>query len=408
MTKARKIVLGSVIAAVTLLLVIGGLYDKTIARNFYQKDNFGAQLFESAGIFPPFIFLGATFAVLFFLVRSKDKYCILKKLICIAVVAGTYLVYGYVASMTFLTRFWAKALTAVITAGVLSPLTFLFFRKMRRERQRRYAIFLLFATIVCVVSTLITANAMKFIWGRVRYREMLAEGDRVFAQFTPWYKINGFSLHGHHSFPSAHTSAATNLLVLFALDEVFPESAKKKKTVVFVVSLYIFTMAYSRIVLGAHFLSDVTVGFLIGYLTYLVARVLYFDKSRSVGEALIKVNEMAAAEAKQQELETAFGTDANDAEADIEVMEQEIDAGLLLYKGVDELCDEEEEEDLSVLQEEEDDLTEEAEPDEMEQEIDAGLLLYSGSQEIYDDGKINPFEEEEEEPDDEEEEEDED
>ena len=71
MTKARKIVLGSVIAAVTVLLVLGGLYDTDISMRIFQENNLGAKLLECFGEFPPFVFVAATFAVLFFLVAGR-------------------------------------------------------------------------------------------------------------------------------------------------------------------------------------------------------------------------------------------------------------------------------------------------------------------------------------------------
>ena len=54
-------------------------------------------------------------------------------------------------------------------------------------------------------------------------------------------------------------------------------------------------------VLGAHFLSDVTAGFLIGFLTYAVARYIYFDKSRIVVDAILDVNRMEAERAQADE-----------------------------------------------------------------------------------------------------------
>ena len=138
---------------------------------------------------------------------------------------------------------------------------------------------------------MISINVLKYIWGRPRYREMMADGDFALTAFTPWYKINGFTLHGHHSFPSGHTCSAANLLVLCALGEVFSEQEKKTTMYAFFCAVYIFAMAYSRMVLGAHFLSDVAGGFFIGFLTYAVARYVYFDKSRIVVEAIMKANQ---------------------------------------------------------------------------------------------------------------------
>ena len=367
------------IVAVSVLLALGGLYDKTISQNLCQGNNLGAQLFESVGIFPPFVFVAATFAVLFFLVKEEGRYRGFKKAVCACLVAATYLVFGFVGSDTFLTAYWARAVAALCTAIVLTPPTVLFFLKKDQERLKKYAIFLIFASIVCVVSSLITVNVIKFIWGRVRYREMMQEGDVALKGFTAWYHPNGFSLFDHHSFPSAHTSAASNLLVLCALDEVFPEAHGKKKTVIFVVSLYIFTMAYSRIVLGAHFLSDVTVGFLIGYLAFAVARYLYFDRSKTVITALMRSQEAGEIpqESEEEMIEEVIPEQVIEPEEGADVSEEETDEGLLLYKDIHEIHDASPSP-VSVESQEE------YEPDEdvPEQEADVGILLYKSRRDI--------------------------
>ena len=296
MTKTRKILYGSMLALIAVLFVLGSFFDKTIADLFFQPENIMARLMESVGIFTPFIFISATFAVLFFLVKGEDKYRTLKKTLLAVAAVIPYLIYGYMASETYLSVLWARALVAIGAAIVLTPLTFLFFRNKGEVELRKYSIFLIFASIVCVLSSLLLVNVLKYIWGRVRYREMIADADYLLTDFTPWYHINGFSLHGHHSFPSGHTCSATNLLVLCAADEVFEVRSGQKKTVIFIVALYIFAMAYSRLVLGAHFLSDVTGGFFIGFLTYAVARYVYFDKTRLVVDAIMRTNALESEE----------------------------------------------------------------------------------------------------------------
>lgn len=291
MTKERKIGYGVLIGIVTVLLVLGSLFDLQIAQTVYQPTNIMARLLESVGIFPPFVFVGATFAVLFYLVTDEDKKGTLKKVLCFAAVILTYLVFGYMASETYVNVLWGRAIFAVVASGALTPLTLLFFRNRKRTELKRFCIFLIFASIVSVVASLITINVVKFLWGRPRFREMVADGDIYFSAFTPWYKPNGFTLHGHHSFPSGHTCAAATLLSLCALEEVFPEAENRKQTIAFIIGLYIFSMAYSRLVLGAHFLSDVAVGFLIGFVTYAVARYFYFEKSRTVLNEIMELNQ---------------------------------------------------------------------------------------------------------------------
>ena len=291
MTKTTKIVYAGLLVLIAALFVVGGVYDLTIANNVYQPDNVIARILELVGYLPPFLLVAATFAVLFFRVKAEDPKRPLKKIVTAACVALAYLVFGYMMSGEVLSVTWQRVLVGIGSAAVLTAPTILFFRNRSDEQLKRYEIFLIFASIVCVISSLLTINVIKFLWGRARYREMMAAEDYFFEAFTPWYHANGFSLHGHHSFPSGHTCAATNLLTLLALDEVFPSVGSKKKSLTFVVGLYIFILAYSRMVLGAHFLSDVTAGFAIGFVTYAVARYLYFDKSRIVVTAILRLNE---------------------------------------------------------------------------------------------------------------------
>lgn len=315
MTKTTKIVYGSVLALIAVLFVLGGIFDLSIAQSVYQPDNFMAELFESVGIFPPFLFISATFAVLFFLVRFEDKYRILKKVLCAIAVTISYLIFGYMASEVYLEDFTWRVIVAIAVGLSFAALTLIFFKNTPREKLRKLSIFLIFASIVCLISSILTVHVLKYFWGRPRYRELVEEG---LGGFTPWYQINGFSLHGHHSFPSGHTASATNLLVLLALEEVFPEAASRKKSILLVVGMYIFVMAYSRLVMGAHFLSDVTAGFFIGFITYAVARYIYFDKSRAVVTAIMKAQEEESA-TEEGAAEPAFAESAAEPDARVEI-----------------------------------------------------------------------------------------
>ena len=121
MTKERKIGYGVLIGIVSVLLVVGSLFDLQIADTLYQPTNVMARLLESVGIFPPFIFVGATFAALFYLVKEEDKNRTLKKVLCVAAVVLTYLIFGYMASEPYVTVLWGKAIVAVVAAGALTP-----------------------------------------------------------------------------------------------------------------------------------------------------------------------------------------------------------------------------------------------------------------------------------------------
>ncbi len=101
-------------------------------------------------------------------------------------------------------------------------------------------------------------QGIKSVFGRIRFREMVAMGDMTL--FTPWYSPNLFS--GHHSFPSGHTANAVSLgLIPIFYYEGNDERSRKLKLLTYVfVGVWSAAMAFSRICVGAHFLSDVLVG----------------------------------------------------------------------------------------------------------------------------------------------------
>ena len=114
-------------------------------------------------------------------------------------------------------------------------------------------------TFFAALAVLITVQFMKMLWGRIRFRDF---GEDI-SRFVPWYKIDFFS--GYNSFPSGHTA---NMAIIFAFPLWLAAIGKSRKTVVIsyvVIGICTAAMAVSRIFIGAHFLSDITVGFYISF-----------------------------------------------------------------------------------------------------------------------------------------------
>ena len=110
---------------------------------------------------------------------------------------------------------------------------------------------------------------MKGLWGRERFRNL----DGNYSQFTPWYVINGFN--GRHSFPSGHTGSAGMSYLLMLLPFV-SEKCRKYKTALFAGGFfYTSLVAATRLVMGAHYLSDVTVGGVVSFSLTLAAIAVY-------------------------------------------------------------------------------------------------------------------------------------
>lgn len=111
------------------------------------------------------------------------------------------------------------------------------------------------------VSSWVVVHAAKTVWGRVRYRDL----DHLATDFTPWYLPQGIT--GHASFPSGHTAMGWMLLPLVML---WPRgTVAARATALFGVCWGIF-VALSRVVIGAHYASDVL------FSTGLSATVMWF------------------------------------------------------------------------------------------------------------------------------------
>ena len=148
----------------------------------------------------------------------------------------------------------------------------------------------------------------KEITGRVRFREMIAwdndvtrinsKGEFVssgsldgltthldrsmldktdFSPFTKWYQMGkNTGVYDHsNSFPSGHTTYSVTLFLSVLLCNAF-DRIKKLAPFAFIISfLYVGLMAYSRMIAGAHYLSDVAGGAIIGYTLFIIVYAVY-------------------------------------------------------------------------------------------------------------------------------------
>ncbi len=81
-------------------------------------------------------------------------------------------------------------------------------------------------------------------------------------------KIEGLQLHRMHSFPSGHTSTAFTIALLLS-------SIMKKRFWAFVLPFLALLVAYSRVYLSLHFVTDVAAGLIIGIISSFLALYLY-------------------------------------------------------------------------------------------------------------------------------------
>ena len=140
-------------------------------------------------------------------------------------------------------------------------------------------------TIGSILFALAVVNVLKNPVGRMRYRAMNVIGD--FSGFTPWFAVNGQpdktwmretfgTADAFKSFPSGHTRAAAAAFYLISLADVIGVESRRRRALLWCFAI-LFTglVAVSRIVVGAHFFSDVLVGGTIGFAVCMVSREFF-------------------------------------------------------------------------------------------------------------------------------------
>lgn len=95
-------------------------------------------------------------------------------------------------------------------------------------------------------------------------------------QFTKWYVITdrgGFN-NIYASFPSGHTMNSAGVILLTLLPTFLPRLKSKEKLFKGITYSWIILVGLSRVVMGAHFASDVTVGALLSLALFDIIRTI--------------------------------------------------------------------------------------------------------------------------------------
>ena len=147
-----------------------------------------------------------------------------------------------------------------LTAILLNIFISLLFKKQRNFSKKT----ILFSRIsfkMFFYGYILFVQPIKILWGRIRFRELLAN----YSDFTPWYLPQG--INGNQSFPSGHAAMGFMMLVLFVF---FADKAFYKR-ILFkgIIISWAIAVCVSRVVIGAHFTSDVLFGAFAMIISYL-------------------------------------------------------------------------------------------------------------------------------------------
>lgn len=254
MIKNKEYLYLSIIGIVTLF--IGTFFDLALSQFLVNQNSIIAKFFEYHGLLIPFII--AFFAISIIYYRTK-----IKAVYAISVIIAIY------SSMQNLKPYLHNAILSLLIGIILHGLIIagihFWLSTFDKATIRKYFL----ASIIFVTGIIISVlfvRVLKLINMRIRYRD-LADVD----QFTRWYQIGKFNLMKvSASFPSGHTSTMASLL----LADLFV--VRKQRLLVQVIAIgLVMMMFFSRVLIGAHYLSDVSFSLIVMSIVVYFLRKIY-------------------------------------------------------------------------------------------------------------------------------------
>lgn len=276
---SRKTLYGA-IAAALVLIALGSFVDYPLSSALHDASNPFAMFFAAYGAIPAP--LGCVAAgTLFVCGRSREH-----SVHGVFQSAGGILLLLVGTALVCLLPAVYLPVSPALLAGIGLALcigTVLLLRRLARGADRAVVNRVALAILLAIVCELVVVNLIKICWGRPRMRLVASHPE---AYFFPWWQWGtalkeplmaaGVAADEFKSFPSAHTANAATMLLLGLAPRLKPRLLPYQKALVTFGFAWTAVVALSRIMLGAHYLTDTAVGFLIGFLSvYLICRAVF-------------------------------------------------------------------------------------------------------------------------------------
>lgn len=270
MKKTTKILLSFLILGFIGIL-IGSFYDLQINKLLYSRGNLYPETLKFLGEFPMIIIM--TTSSLIYLKYSNFKINRLAYILMLLFFICFPIVSAYGIPRYFNNK---QILLSIFIYIFYVSSSIVLFKLIKIEDKEKLVKFVLF-TAISIFTIFIIFDFMKNIWGRHRFFDMYQKGE--FSTFTNWWILNGKpSSDLFKSFPSGHTSAAASSLILIYIPEIFNINKKLNSFFIIFPILWAILVGISRIFDGAHFLTDISMGYIIASSVIYIIYKKLFDK----------------------------------------------------------------------------------------------------------------------------------
>ncbi len=257
-----------------ILMVIGSFFDFQISMQLFNIDSLFGMLLASYGQLPAMLCVSVAGMLLIKISKGQKKIVVILSYL-FGILFNIFAIMGitmdpmlYIPHMSIV----LSVMIAVIIVGVIDFIIWKLTQNANREQVKK--VIILFLGVMFL--EIIIINVIKIPWGRPRMRMITAQNQ----VFQPWWVI-GSSMKDHlmslgiaaeefKSFPSGHSANAACAMMLGVLPVICQKLKGKENLLSFIGIMLTLTVAFSRIIMGAHFLTDVTVGMSVTFLIEII------------------------------------------------------------------------------------------------------------------------------------------
>ncbi len=261
-------------------LLVGSFYDLSISQGICNQDSMYGVIFAGFGQTPcMFCYLASIALSIASFDKQKMKPSVLMLLFSVLDLIATALYFK-----DSFENMRNKVLGSVILIAISLIFTvavYMLSDKSDKDKLRKLSLFLGVTPMLIFLSY----EAIKQFRGRPRYRMIIGRDD---ISFENWWNFASnvksqfssvIAKEEFKSFPSGHTASAAGTLILPVLCTVIAPFKKRETIITVICCIFPVVVAFARIVSGAHFLSDVSVGLLDATIVIIIMRKVFgFDR----------------------------------------------------------------------------------------------------------------------------------
>ena len=296
-----------VFAVLVILMIVGSCLDLQISKLLYpgHESSLG-QFFAAFGELPAFLCFTCAGALLV-LIRGRLR----RDWNVLFIIASALLVaFGIVMNIREASDnvpalpVWVAALATVFAAAASGVGMFFLTRQCPTKTVLRFILTVVFVSFV----TMVLINVIKVPWSRPRMRLLVSTGNDSY--FMPWWQLagalkqrlvgEGISPDEFRSFPSGHAACAACAMLAILLPTLKKQWHDKERVCLAVGAVWTLLVAVSRIWMGAHYLTDVTMACLIVLGVSVLGIYLFYFNQRLFQRIWALAAEPAARQPKQK------------------------------------------------------------------------------------------------------------